>query len=280
MTVLVTGRNGFLGSHIASRLAQAGGRVVGAGRPEVEIPSAAFDRLVAAEQPSLVVHCAGPASVPASLADPAADRAGAVSVLEALLDRLGSARLVLVSSAAVYGQPDRLPVSEDAALAPVSPYGRHRVEAERLALDSGVPLAIARVFSAYGEGLRRQVLWDVAQRTLAGGPVELSGTGEETRDFVHAQDVAGAIAAIADRGAFEGETINVGTGVETSVADLAELIVRELGDGEIRFTGDARPGDPARWRADVTRLRSLGFEPSIAIENGARAYARWVRDAA
>jgi len=180
----------------------------------------------------------------------------------------------------VYGEPEKLPVAEDAPLAPVSPYGLHRVEAERLALDSGVPLAIARVFSAYGEGLRRQVLWDVARRALSGRPVELSGTGEETRDFVHAQDVAGAIAAIADAAAFEGEIVNVGTGVETSVAELANVIVRELAGGEIRFTGDARPGDPARWRADVTTLRSLGFEPSVAIEDGAAAYARWVRDAA
>lgn len=280
MVALVTGHHGFLGGHVAATLAARGAQVVGAGRPELTIPSREFDELVREARPTLVVHCAGPASVPASLADPATDRAGAVSVLEALLDRLGGARLVLVSSAAVYGQPDRLPVPEDAPLAPVSPYGRHRVEAERLALDSGVPLAIARVFSAYGEGLRRQVLWDVAQRALAGGPVELSGTGEETRDFIHAGDVAGAIAALAERAAFAGETINVGTGVETSVADLAELIVRELGGGEIRFTGDERPGDPARWRADVTQLHALGFEPSVAIEDGAAAYARWVRDSA
>ena len=122
------------------------------------------------------------------------------------------ARLLLVSSAAVYGDPERLPVSEDAPLAPISPYGRHRAEAEEVALQSGAPVVIARVFSAYGEGLRRQVLWDVAQRALVGGPVELSGTGEETRDFVHARDVAAAISAIAQRSAFDGEIVNVATG--------------------------------------------------------------------
>jgi UDP-glucose 4-epimerase len=277
---LVTGHRGFLGSHIAAHLREAGERVVGAGRPELEVPSRAFEDLLEQARPRLVVHCAGPASVPGSIEDPGADRAGAVDALRSLLPRLGSTRLLLVSSAAVYGEPRLLPVSEDAALAPVSPYGRHRVEAERLALESGVPVAVARVFSAYGEGLRRQVLWDIAQRALAGTVIELSGTGAETRDFVHARDVAAAIGAIAAGAAFEGEIVNVATGIETSIARLAELVTTELGGGEARFSGVARRGDPTRWRADITRLRALGFEPSVPIEEGAPAFARWVREAA
>ena len=278
MVALVTGHRGFLGRYVVAQLEAGRVDVVGAGRPEVEIPSSAFDSLLAATRPDLVVHCAGPASVPASLVSPGADRSGAVDVLRTLLDRLDGTRLILVSSAAVYGDPLQLPVGEDAPLAPVSPYGRHRVEAERLALESGVPLVVARVFSAYGEGLRRQVLWDIARRALAEEAVELSGTGEESRDFVHARDVAAAIRVLANRSAFEGEIVNVGTGVETSIGSLAQLITSELGGGDVRFTGVGRPGDPGRWRADITRLRSLSFAPTISIEEGAAAYARWVRD--
>jgi len=280
VTTIVTGHGGFLGGYLAAELRGQGETVVGAGRPDLEIPSDEFAALVARTRPDLVVHCAGPASVPRSIEDPAGDRRGSVEVLRALLPQLGSTRLLLVSSAAVYGDPERLPVAESAPLAPVSPYGRHRVEAERLALESGVPVAVARVFSAYGEGLRRQVLWDVARRALAGGPVELSGTGSETRDFVHARDVAAALGAIAQRAAFQGEIFNVGTGVETPIARLAELITTELGGRDVHFTGVGRPGDPARWRADIAGLRSLGFEPTTSIEAGAAAYARWVRDAA
>ena len=279
MVALVTGQNGFIGRYVVSELEAGGNEVVGAGRPNIEIPSPAFDSLVAKTRPDVVVHCAGPASVPASLERPEADRIGAVDVLRALLDRLDGARLILVSSAAVYGNPERLPVAEESPLAPVSPYGRHRVEAEELARESGVPLVVARVFSAYGEGLRRQVLWDIARRALADGSVELSGTGDETRDFVHARDVAAAIGVIARRSEFEGEIVNVGTGVETSIARLAELITAELG-GTVSFTGVRRPGDPERWRADTTRLRSLGFEPPTPIDAGAAAYARWVRESA
>lgn len=280
MVALVTGHRGFLGRHVVAELREQGHEVVGAGRPDVHLPSADFAGLVRDVRPELVVHCAGPASVPASVEDPDGDRAATLAALEAVLAVITDARLVLVSSAAVYGQPSRLPVAEDAPLAPVSPYGRHRVEAEVLARDSGAAVAIARVFSAYGEGLRRQVLWDVAQRALAGGEVELSGTGAETRDFVHARDVAGAVAAIAGRAEFEGEAYNVATGVETSIARLAELVTRELGGSDVRFSGARRPGDPERWQGDITRLRALGFEPTVRIDEGAAAYARWAREQA
>lgn len=278
MVALVTGHRGFLGRHLVERLRADSVDVAGAGRPDIEIPSAAFDALLAATRPDIVVHCAGPASVPESLEHPDEDRAGAVDVLGALLERIGGTKLVLVSSAAVYGEPAELPIAEAAPVAPLSPYGRHRVEAERLALDSGVPLAVARVFSAYGEGLRRQVLWDIAQQALAGGPVELSGTGNETRDFVHARDVAAAIAAIATRSSFEGEIVNVAAGVETSIARLAEILTAELGTEDVTFNGVGRPGDPTRWRADISHLRELGFEPATSIETGAAAYARWARN--
>ena len=278
MVALVTGYRGFLGSHVLAELRGHGYEAVGAGRPELELTSGRFASLARETRPSLVIHCGGPASVPASVEDPEGDRAATLDTLAAVLQTIGGARLVLVSSAAVYGQPEQLPVGEDAPLAPVSPYGRHRVEAEALARELGGPVAIARVFSAYGEGLRRQVLWDVARRALAGGPVELSGSGRETRDFVHARDVARAIRTLVEGAAFTGEAYNVGTGVETRIAELAELLTRELGGGEVRFSGAPRPGDPERWRADISRLRALGFEPSVRIEDGAAAYARWARE--
>jgi UDP-glucose 4-epimerase len=281
LVALVTGHCGFIGRHVATRLAADGWTVVGAGRPDVEIPSPEFDRLVAARRPQLVVHCAGPASVPASVADPEADRQGSVGVLESLLNRIEGSRLVLVSSAAVYGDPDALPIAEDAPLKPISPYGRHRVECERLARESGTAVAIARVFSAYGEGLRRQVLWDICREALDGGGVELAGTGHESRDFVHVTDVAAAVSRIAARSAFDGEAVNVAGGRETTIAELAGMLVRALGvDADVRFTGEARPGDPVRWRADLRRVRALGFEPEWTVEAGVAAYAAWARTSA
>ena len=284
MVAVVTGHRGFLGGYASAALEAAEWTVVGAGRPEMTIPSAAFDALLEDVRPRLVVHCAGPASVPASVADPDADRRGAVEVTQALVDRLARLepppRLLLVSSAAVYGEPQRLPVDERTPPAPISPYGRHRHECERLVRGGGIPVAIARVFSAYGEGLRRQVLWDIARQALVRDRVDLLGTGAETRDFVHGADVGRALAAVASAAAFEGEAYNVASGVETSIRELAELLLDAFGvHAEIEFSGAGRRGDPTRWLADIGAIRALGFEPCLPLREGVARYAAWLRAA-
>ena len=284
MVALVTGAAGFIGRHAAERLALGGWKVVGAGRPEVELPSPEFDSLLRDTAPELVVHCAGPASVPASVNDPAADRTGAVDVVDALLESVTSLprtpRVILISSAAVYGDPAELPVREDHPLRPVSPYGEHRAAAEQLVHErcaSGqLRGAVLRVFSAYGVGLRRQLLWDICLKAARAPVVELAGTGDESRDFVHVEDVARAIAATARRADFTGEIYNVASGQATTVREVAELLLAGT-DAQACFTGVRRPGDPLHWRADVTRLASLGHVPRVAFVDGARAFATWAR---
>lgn len=264
------------------RLEADGHEVAGAGRPEMELPSPAFGELVERTAPELVVHTAAPASVAGSIDDPEGDRRGSVGVLEAVLEALGGLprppRLVFMGSAAVYGQPESLPVSESHPLAPVSPYGTHRVECEDVLRRSGVPSVSLRVFSAYGEGLRRQVLWDICRKAVEEGAVELAGTGDETRDFVHVSDIAGAVASVAETAAFEGEAYNVGTGEATTIRALAEVLTSSLeGEVPVSFSGRSRPGDPDRWQADPGRLRGLGWHPAVRLEDGAADYARWAR---
>jgi UDP-glucose 4-epimerase len=284
VVALVAGSHGFLGRWISAALETAGWTVTRAGRPDQEIPSPEFDRLLADARPKLVVHCAGPASVPASVEDPDSDRAASVGVTTQLVERLSALpsrpRLVFISSAAVYGEPRDLPVGEDAPFAPISPYGRHRVECEAAVRSGGLPAVTMRIFSAYGEGLRRQVLWDIAQRALAGGPVELLGTGEESRDFVHASDVGRAVVVAATGASFAGEAYNLASGIETRIADLAEMLVQALAvDERPVFTGVGRSGDPMRWQADIGALRALGFEPQVPLAEGVERYAAWVRAA-
>ena len=285
MVALVTGSSGFLGSAISRRLAGAGWEVVGAGRPDCEIPSPAFNTLLANAAPDIVIHCAGPASVAASVNDPGADFAGSAGVLSAVLDEVrrlpGPPRLLLLSSAAVYGDPERLPISEAQALRPVSPYGYHRMFSEQLATEYqelfAVPTASMRVFSAYGEGLPRQILWDATRKGLEHGRIDLDGTGAESRDFVHSTDVAQAALCVIEGGRFEGEAYNVGVGRETTIAELAELIRSGLGlpADAVSFNGEARPGDPVNWRADVSRLAGLGFDPEVEIAQGVAAFTAW-----
>jgi UDP-glucose 4-epimerase len=285
VSVLVTGAFGFLGTWISERLANEGWTVFRAGRPETEIPSTEFDALLRRSETAAVVHCAAPASVPASIQAPARDRSGSLGVLAPLLRRLEELpippRFVLLSSAAVYGQPAELPISEEAPLEPMSPYGANRAESEVLvheyARRSGAAATALRIFSAYGEGLRRQLLWDVSTKALAGGAVTLHGTGRETRDFVHAADVAQAVSIVLQYGTKLEGAYNVGAGRQFTVEELAHGLVDALGtNNSIVFSGAARVGDPVHWEADISRIAALGYSVDVSIEHGLEQYARWV----
>lgn len=286
MVGLVTGAAGFLGRYACRQLVADGWDVIGVGRPQIEVPSGRFDDVLDESRPDLIVHCAGPASVSNSVGEPLRDFQGSVSVLAGLLNALISLprrpRVILLSSAAVYGQPTQLPTPEDAALRPVSPYGFHRVLCELVLREFndiyGLPAAILRVFSAYGEGLKRQIFWDICSKALRNDEVLLQGSGHESRDFIHARDVASAISIVASTAAFEGETYNVGSGVETPISELAARLLAALQvNRRITHSGSSRPGDPTNWCADIARVRALGFRPSIRLDEGLRAYASWAQ---
>lgn len=289
MICLITGANGFLGARVARQFAERGAQVISAGRPAHDIPSVEFAALVNASPPNVVVHCATPASVPASMKAPLADLTGSIGVLASVLDlvrRLQTPpRVLFLSSAAVYGQPEKLPIAEDAPLKPLSPYGYHRRMCELLLTEAysvyGVPTATMRVFSAYGEGLRRQIIWDICRKGIEHGVVELAGTGRESRDFIHAQDVADAAWAIIREGSFEAESYNVGSGIQTFIDELARIVLDALGMSRelISFSGSPRAGDPNRWQADIGKLTSLGFRPAVALIPGVSAYAAWATSA-
>jgi UDP-glucose 4-epimerase len=228
-----------------------------------------FRALVEREAPAAIVHLAAPASVPQSFADPHADFLGHMVPLANVLDaaRLsaGGARVILISSAAVYGNPESLPVDEGASLAPISPYAFHKIQQELL-LDEyvtlhGVRACKVRLFSTYGENQRRLAVWEMTRRALA-GDVHVLGSGEETRDYLYAGDAARAVVRIAEAAQCAGEAINVSSGQEVSIRELAAEIYRLAGiTAPPQFTGEQMPGSPTRWRADVTRLRALGFDP-------------------
>lgn len=298
-TVLITGVAGFLGRYAARQFAAEGWRVVGlddvppenvplregAAYHRLKLPHPRFAELLESEQPAACVHCAGRASVPLSMEDPAADfRDNTVLTFE-LLDALRrgapACRFLLLSSAAVYGNPETLPVSEAHRAAPLSPYGFHKRQCELLCEEFAriyaLPAASVRIFSAYGPGLRRQVVWDICERVLSTGALTLRGTGGESRDFIHAADVARALALLAKRAPGEGEVYNLASGSEVTIAELAAQITRALGRAEVApvFDGAARAGDPRNWRADVARLAALGFAPAISLEQGIRGVAAW-----
>jgi len=299
-TLLVTGAGGFLGGYVAREFSQQGWRVVGVDRMPAnaidrfsgdvyhqhELAGARIGETLREEQPDACIHCAGSASVPQSFAKPLEDFHANVVLTAELLEAIRLARpgcrFVFLSSAAVYGSPGALPIEESTPIAPISPYGFHKLMAEHLCVEyaalHGVPTASARVFSAYGNGLRRQVLWDLSEKLSGDGGVVLQGTGAESRACVQASDIARALPGIVERADFRGEAYNVASGMEISISDLAEMILTAMNVRRgIRFDGVLPAGTPSRWRANIGRLESLGFSPEVPMERGVHDYAAWLK---
>ena len=290
----VTGAAGFLGGAVSGALVRAGWRVASFDRSPGwaagcahwttgDIQRDALAR-VAAETgpPEIVFHAAGGGSVGASLADPDGDFTRTVLSVRETLAFLKTdapqARLIYPSSAAVYGAASADPLAEHSPVEPISPYGRHKLIAETEIMELRHRGVILRFFSLYGPGLRKQLLWDLAKRLQAKPDrLELSGTGEEQRDFLYIDDAVRLVGMVAGMG-LGGESLilNAGRGEALSVRNVAETLARALGsDAAIGFSGETRAGDPAALIADVSLAHGLGFSPQVGFEDGVRGFARW-----
>jgi UDP-glucose 4-epimerase len=304
MIALITGARGFIGRHVARHFAANGQTVVGLGHgawlesarrqwgvsewQNGEISSANLDALSAlVGVPDIVIHLAGGSAVGPSFAQPAEDFHRSVMAASELAEwlrlRAPAARLVMASSAAVYGAGHAGPIAESARCAPYSPYGFHKRMAE-LSLESyarnfGLRVAIVRLFSVYGPGLRKQLLWDACTSLAQGATrLKLGGTGEELRDWLHVDDVARLMLWAAERANNSAEIFNGGTGVATPVRDIAQRLCLAWGSGcAAEFSGQARPGDPVRLVADVARVRAAGFVPAREWGAGLDEYVAWFR---
>lgn len=298
-TFLVTGAHGFIGRHVARDLAKNGLRVIGIGHGDwtqdqwrewgiADWYSAdvTMETLMAhAGIPTGVVHCAGGGSVGYSVTHPHEDYLRTVSTTASLLEFLRlhapNATVVYPSSVAVYGNVLRLPITETDPVAPVSPYGAHKQMAEQLcasyARSFGLRIAIVRLFSVYGNGLRKQLLWDACSR-ISNGDLAFSGTGGEQRDWLHVDDAARLLALALNHASTDCPVVNGGTGSGVTVAQVLREIVTAFGcSGTARFSGQARAADPLAYVADISRACALGWNPEKHWQQGVREYVDWFR---
>lgn len=283
-SVVITGAGGFLGSRIGQYLGDAGHRVLSFAE---RLPSEEFAGLLREWRPRLLVHCAGTSRVDRSFDQPAADFHNNVVVTESVLAALAATspgtRFVFLSSAAVYGDPAALPISEQTPTRPISPYGHHKLLCEAIARKyhelSGISVAVLRVFSAYAPGLTKQVLWDIYQKSQHGKMIRLDGTGNERRDFVYADDIARVILRLARPDVPQWTVLNVASGQSIAICQLARDFLRMLGRSQrVVFSGVQRRGAPHAWEVDVTSLGELGLEPFVPLELGLARYAEWLRE--
>ena len=221
-----------------------------------------------------------------SFSDPAADfRANVATTanLVAWVAKQRGARLVLVSSAAVYGIQPVMPIGEMAPLNPTSPYGVHKRLAERQVRDYArnfdFNAAVVRLFSVYGPGLRKQLLWDACTKLTQGAP-SFGGSGSEERDWIQVDDAVALLIQAVAAATPACPTFNGGTGVSTTVRQALELLARKLGQAApLRFSGETRRGDPRALVASVAAAHAIGWVPQISLADGISQYAEWFRSA-
>jgi len=302
MSALVTGGAGFIGSNLVDALLARGERVVvvddlstgrrgnledaleqGAELHELDVCDAdALRALFERERPELVFHLAAQIDVRRSVADPAADARvnveGTINVLAAA--QAAGARRVVYSATggAVYGEAEQVPTPEDAPARPLAPYGQAKLSGEgycalfaRLHGLSTVALRYANVYGPRQDPLGEGGVIAIFCGCLAEGRTPtIYGDGEQTRDYVYVGDVVAANLRAAELGV--GGSINVGTGVETSVLDLVEAF-RSLdgGDAFEPVHAEARAGEVLRSCLDAARARELlGWEPEVGLAEGLR----------
>ena len=202
-------------------------------------------------------------------------------LLEALRAR-ADVPLVLASSSSIYGDADRLPVTEDATPAPVSPYGATKLAAEDLVdlyrKSYGLRAVILRYFTVYGPRQRPDMAIHKFIRAIGGGrAIVLYGDGEERRDFTYVGDVVKATADVLARGLTSG-TYNVASGKTVSLAELTAAIEKVLGKKADVTRAPHQRGDVRATHGDITALRkAIGYEPATALEEGLAAQADWIQ---
>jgi UDP-glucose 4-epimerase len=303
LSVWITGARGFIGRHLARQLAECGHEVCGLGHGlwagaearrsgivrwrNGDVRIANLESL-AREQPrppEVIFHLAGGASVAAALAGPLEDFDRTVGSTAELLEwvRMDSprSRVIAISSAAVYGAAGAAQLNEQTLCEPCSAYGFHKLMAEQLCRSYretyGVRVSVVRLFSVYGPGLKKQLLWDLCTRLAAGERnVQLGGSGKELRDWTDVRDVASALAFLMTSDIKRTSVINIGTGAGTTVKRISDIVLACWPHAaEVTFSGKSRSGDPFSLVAESNLLSELGFRWTISLEHGIAGYVEW-----
>lgn len=231
------------------------------------------------------INCSGAASVPDSILHPLRDyqlnTVNVFKILDAIRTYQPKCKFINLSSAAVYGNPNLLPIKENAPALPLSPYGIHKLQSEQICSEFfrffGIATCSLRIFSAYGEGLKKQLFWDLYRKTKDQKKINLFGNGKESRDFIYILDLLDAIELVANKADFHGEAINIANGEEVFIEDCVASFYNNFDQTiDYCFSGEGRAGDPNNWIADISMLKSLGYERKFNLEKGLENYYKWI----
>jgi UDP-glucose 4-epimerase len=300
--VLVTGGGGFIGSHLTHKLYSLGAKIVIVDptlssfeifepkQPSVRVENLFLDEYIGRTSTNLsafdfVFHLAGNATPVLSVEKPAMDfeqnLVNTFLLLDALRTSSNPPKLINMSSAAVYGNPASIPINEIEPTLPLSPYGISKLAAERYSTVFcslyGLRTVNVRPFSVYGPGLKKQVVYDTLQK-LQNDPkrLQIYGDGQQERDFVYISDLIDALLLIAAKAPARGEVYNIASGTSTTINEVIDTICKlKKIHPQKSYSGKTRPGEPLRWKANIEKIRSLGFSAKITLGEGLRETIKW-----
>lgn len=300
--VLITGAKGFIGRNLALYISRQNIKVIGIGHGtwmkndyeqygithwvDGEVSQGNVDQLVSITGfPDTIFHLAGGSSVRLSINFPDEDFQRTVNTSIKLLEWVRrsnpSTRVVLASSAAIYGDKYNSPIKESDISFPLSPYGYHKRISEMLfesyAENYGLSIKIVRLFSVYGSGLKKQLLWDLCNKlNKSPDKVVLSGSGAEQRDWLHVEDAASALEKVCS--CKDARIFNAGMGQGVTVREIAKSVINSFDSKtKLEFSGECPKGDPKSLVADISRIRNTGFTPSWNLREGIDEYVNWFK---
>ena len=297
MNFLITGAAGFLGSNLANHLVREGHQVRGlddlsTGDPQALSPEVLFTRGDVNDRPKLwtllqdvdcVYHLAARVAVPESVLYPreynAVNVGGTVSLMEAMRD-VGVRRVVFISSGTVYGDQTKQPLNENVQPYPHSPYAVSKLAAEYYVRTIGdlwgIETVSLRVFNAYGPGQHLPpshppVIPNFLRQAIRGGTLVMHGDGSQTRDYVFVDDVVSTMIAAATAPSIDKLIINIGSGRETSINELVQLVMEVTGTKIEVISNHKNDPGVSRMCADLTLARQmLGYKPHFTLAEGLR----------
>jgi len=310
MKILITGGAGFQGSYMCEKYVQEGHTVICydnflnsdlinvrslLGKRNFKLVKADIRDFDTLEKNALgadaIINFAAQIHVDRSVVDPKEtydiNVLGTLNVLE-VARRHDVRKLVHISSSEVYGSAQRSPMDEDHPLAAPHPYGASKIAGDRMCFaymkTYDMPIDIVRCFNIYGPKQKDSgyggALSIFTKRVLSGIPPVIYGDGKQTRDYLYIKDAVKAYDLILKSKKYQGGVINFGTGIETSILDLANMIIKIVGKKDLKpVFVDPRPGEVDRLIADITRAKKIfGFKPEYSIERGLKELINWYKN--
>lgn len=295
--ILIIGSCGFIGKHLCSYFKTLGYKVFGADiiiKEEkdyfiLNAENANFLHLFISNTFEICINASGAANVNLSFNYPQLDfnlnTSNVLHILDAIRTHNPDCKFINFSSAAVYGNPNLLPIKEDSKLSPISPYGFHKMYSEFICKEFydlyNIKTISLRVFSVYGEGLKKQIFWDLHNKIIntENNEIIIFGNGSESRDFIYINDLLEAVYLILLNLKFEGQQVNIANGEEIFINDAVgkfiELHNRKIG---VKYDNKGLSGNPKNWIADISVIKSIGYEKKFDLNKGLTNYINWLNE--